>query len=201
MTPPRAAGSQCMRGLIRRSLFSIPAAAGAAAVALAASCSAPKRGEPDKVRIGDAMQQTADASFVREPFDDQARLAVLRQRALFDHHFEPFSSHLTSLGERDLQILAAAMRRDGGRISLPRGGCSESLHAARVEAVRAALEADGIAADRIELDGGPIGGRGVSTAEAILIRVEIARNPLKIPDASTSSASSATPATPTGVSP
>jgi hypothetical protein len=186
-----------MRGPNLRTLSSTPAFAGMAAIALAASCSAPKRGEPDQVRIGDAMQQAADASFVREPFDDQARLAVLRQRAIFDHHFEPFSTHLTPLGERDLQILAAAMRRDGGRISLPRGSCSESLHAARVLAVRAALEADGIAPDRIELDEGPIGGRGVATTEAILIRVRIEQNPLKIPDTSSSGTSSASTTTTT----
>lgn len=174
----------------------IAAAAGAALLGLAAACSSPPRDAPERVRVGDEMQRSADAAFVREPFDDQARLAVLRQRALFDHHFEPFSTRLTPLGQRDLGWLAEAVRRDGGSISLPRGGCSESLHEARVLAVTDALLTDGIAADRIEVESGAQGGRGVSTAAAILIRARIERNPLKVPDSS-SSGSTAT-ATTTG---
>lgn len=167
-------------------LSPVSAAACAALLGFAAACSSPPRDAPERVRVGDEMQRSADAAFVREPFDDQARLAVLRQRVLVDHHFEPFSTRLTPLGQRDLGWLAEAVRRDGGSISLPRGGCSESLHEARVLAVREGLLADGIAADRIEIDSSPPGGRGVSTAAAILIRARIERNPLKVPDSSSS---------------
>jgi outer membrane protein OmpA-like peptidoglycan-associated protein len=146
-------------------------------------CATPPSSQGDKVNVPDDMQQAADREFTREPFADQSRAAIIRQAALFDSHFKPDSATLTARGERDLTVLADALRQDGGRISVRRGSASEALYERRLDSVRRMLVGLGIADNRITLDDRPPGGSGVSTAQAMLIRARIAESPMKpLPD-------------------
>lgn len=130
--------------------------------------------------MSDAEQATADAAFAREPFDDQVRAGVLRQRALYEHHFEHDSARLNSLGMRDVGILASAMSDAGGRISVQRGSASKELYAARLATVRSAIAAKGVPAKRVKLDDSGAGGIGVATSEAIVIRARMEERPMEI---------------------
>jgi len=141
-------------------------------------CMAPSPGAPDRVTLEDSAQLEADRRFVREPFEDQMRQGVLRQRSLGARHFRIDSAELSDLGRRDLAILAEGMRDEGGRISVARAGVDETLYAARLARVRTALASDGIAPERIELGDGPAGGTGTFTADALVIRERIAAKPL-----------------------
>jgi hypothetical protein len=161
-----------------------PLLAALAAVPLAVACQAPSgpaSAAGDSESISDDRMLEVDKHYVREPFEDQARAGVLRQRALFEMHFRPGSADLTPLGRRDLAILADAVEEDGGSISVRRGSAGERLYKARVETVRDGLLAAGIDARRIRIDDGSPGGDGVSTSEAILIRAKIRDQPMSSP--------------------
>jgi outer membrane protein OmpA-like peptidoglycan-associated protein len=142
-------------------------------------CATPPASQADKVKVPDGMQQAADREFAREPFADQARAAIIRQAAIFESHFKPDSASLTSRGERDLTVLADALKQDGGRISVRRGSASEALYEQRLDTVRRMLVGLGISDNRITLDDKPPGGSGVSTAQAMVIRARIAESPMK----------------------
>ena len=154
------------------------------AVPLAVACQAPSgpaRTASQSEPVSDERMLAVDKYYAREPFDDQARAAVVRQRALFDQHFRPGSAALSPLGERDLAILADAVAEDGGSISVRRGSAGDRLYKERVETVRDGLLAAGIDAKRIRLNDDPPGGGGTSTAEAILIRAKIRDQPMSAP--------------------
>ena len=148
-----------------------------ASIAIAGCSSAPAQ-DPSTRKIPDEVQYELDKQFVREPLVDQAKQAVLRERTLYDLHFEPNSARLTSVGRRDLAILAESLQTDGGMISVQRGTADAKLYQARISEVRARLVASGIRADRFAIDDGPAGGSGVSTAEALVVRKEMRKTPL-----------------------
>lgn len=195
--PARATGSQrpCLASGVSASLR---AGLALASVVSAMACETAPPQSRDRVTIGDADQRAADQAFVREPFGDQARRGVIRQRALFDAHFVPDSDRLSSLGRRDVAILADALRNSGGRISLRRGSTSEQLYAARVAQVRAAFVSFGIDSSRISIDDGLPGGAGATTEDALLIRADIREVPMApISDAVVPPSGAGTPQDPT----
>lgn len=159
-------------------------------------CSGPRGSSTYETALAaDDAQQLAETRFREEPFADQVRQGVLRQRALFDHHFAPDTARLTRLGERDLAILAEGLRESGGRIALPRGSESEDLHAARAATVSAALAARGIAPEQIAVETRPASGPGVAGIDALMIRARISTAPM--PQLAPSAQNSGTSTTPT----
>lgn len=148
------------------------------AAALAASCSSAPSSDADRATISDAVQRSADRQFVSGPFKDQARQGVIRQRALFEAHFVPESNQLSSLGRRDIAILADTMRTSGGGIAIRCSQASPTLYAARVERVRSALIAAGIDASRVKVDDALPGGTGTITDDALFIRADIRAMPM-----------------------
>lgn len=155
-----------------------PVSAACIAAALLASCASPPSSDADRATVSDSVQRSADRQFVGEPFKDQARQGVIRQRALFEAHFVPESDRLTSLGRRDIAILADAMRTSGGGISIRCSHASPTLYAARVERVRNALIASGIDSSRVRVDDALPGGTGTITDDALFIRADIRAMPM-----------------------
>lgn len=141
-------------------------------------CASAPAKDPDRVNINDAVQRSADREFVREPFSDQARQGVIRQRTLYEVHFVSESSRLSALGRRDVSILADALRAGGGRISIRRGAAGEQLYAQRVAEVRRTLASCGIEPDRVSIDDRFPGGAGTRTEDALLIRSDIRAAPM-----------------------
>ncbi len=159
-------------------------------------CSGPRGSRsPEAALAVDEAQAAADTRYRAEPFSDQVRQGVLRQRALFEHHFVPETARLTRLGERDLAILAEGLRDGGGRIALPQGSEREELHAARIATVSAALQARGIAPEQVALETRPASGAGVASVDALTIRARSASSPMR--QISTSVQTSGTSTTPT----
>ena len=175
-----------------------PSTLGALALAVLCllGCSGPRGSQSTEQALAlDEAQSLADTRFRAEPFSDQVRQGVLRQRALFDHHFVPETARLTRLGERDLGILAEGLRESGGRIALPRGSESAELHAARIATVSAALQSRGITPEQLAPASGPASGAGVASVDALTIRSRIATAPM--PQLSNSAQTSGTSTTPT----
>jgi hypothetical protein len=149
----------------------------ALSASLPAGCRSPQQAPPQSVELGEAAQASADRAFAAEPFSDQVRAGVLRQRALYEHHFEGGSAQLNALGRRDIVILAQGLAESGGRIAVDRGSAPKQLYAARLDAVRAMLQLAGVPGDRVKVGDGPAGGSGVNTAETIEIRKDMRAEP------------------------
>ncbi len=142
-------------------------------------CMSQPKPQPNSVRVQDDVQREADRQFTKQPFDDQVRQGVIRQKAVFESQFKPDTAELTPIGQRNVHILAQAMRDSGGRIAVPRGTADGSLYRARLETVRQALAAEGIGRERIEVGDGTAGGPGTSTAEALSIRASMGKKPMQ----------------------
>ena len=153
---------------------------GGAMLSLIGCANTPKP-PPDRRIINDDVQYAADQQFVKEPFDEQARLGILRQRTLFDADFQIDSAVLSALGRKNVTILAQAVLESGGYISVRQGSASAELYAARIAEVRARLVAAGVQVERIELVDRHAGGPGEATAEALVIRKDIRTTPLPNP--------------------
>lgn len=154
------------------------------ALLVLSACTPKPPDEVDRVRVDDHLLDSSDRRFATEPFDDQVRAGVLRQRCIFDHQFVSCSAGLTPLGSRDLGFLADAMRVDGGTICVRRGQASADLYRARLDSVRRSLAARGIDPGRITLSGGLAGGSGVESGEALLIREQVRSIPFEVPTGS-----------------
>ena len=153
-------------------------------LAAATACTPKPPAEVDRVRIDNHLLEPADRQFATQPFEDQVRTGVVRQRTIFDYQFAPGSASLTTLGSRDLGYLAEAMRVDGGTIAVRRGQADDRLYAARLESVRRALSLRGIGRDRVALVDGLAGGNGVESGEALIIREQVRKIPFEIPTGS-----------------
>jgi hypothetical protein len=145
------------------------------------ACDATEKKKPDSVDLPQDVVQEIDRQSTRQPFEDQARRGVRRQRTLFSYHFEPESPELTSLARRDLQYLLDGVRDGGARISVRRINASPELYAARVTMVRDWFLERGVEESRIVIDDRSPGGPGVSSIDAIAIRAEIKLTPFKVP--------------------
>lgn len=142
-----------------------------------AACS-PTKETRSSTTISDGEQRSADRDFAREPFKDQARQGVIRQRALFEAHFVPDSDRLSALGRRDVAVLADAMRSTGGGISVRCSSASADLFAARVATVRRTLIAAGIDPARVIINSDMPKGPGITTEDALMIRADIRAMPM-----------------------
>lgn len=95
--------------------------------------------------------------------------ALIVQSTLFPYHFETGAASLNELGERDLAVLAEHLRLHPGGLSVRRGGASDDLYSARVEAVVAALVKDGVSRDMVAVSDGYPGGPGISANRLVVI--------------------------------
>ncbi|MFM1831642.1 MAG: hypothetical protein RLZZ558_1982 [Planctomycetota bacterium] len=153
----------------------------ALALVAASGCMTPPDKSGEQVTIPDDVQHEADREFVREPIQDQIRQGVLRQRTIFAYQFQPDSASLTTVGRRNLKILAESMTSTSGRVGVERGDAAPALYSARLGEVRRQLQSLGIAPDRIELADTASGGTGVNSADALYIRERIRRAPMPPP--------------------
>jgi len=94
--------------------------------------------------------------------------AIIVQRAIFPYHFVAETSELNGLGDRDVQVLAGHFEKHRGRLSIRRGGASEELHQARVQAVVDALVENGMGREQIEVHDGAPGGTGMASGQLLL---------------------------------
>lgn len=105
---------------------------------------------------------------VRSAFDEQARAAVVTERSIYGHHFEPGGTALNGLGERQVDILAAAYRDAGEvEINVADDGSPAERRAGRLEAVRQAFLERGLATDALDLVAGRPGGQGLPSVYVI----------------------------------
>lgn len=142
------------------------------------SCSSPPPADPGRRKVTEDTRKELDRMAVKDPFAEQSRRGVLRERVIREMHFELSTSRMTKLGRDNLAILADALRSDGGSVAVDRGSAGPELYKARVAEVRSQLVAMGIREDRFTLDDGPEGGQGVATSAALVIRARIVDKPL-----------------------
>ena len=66
---------------------------------LAASCSPVPAADPDRRKVSDEAQLEMDKKFVRDPFEDQARQGILRERTIREMHDRAQFVRITSAGQ------------------------------------------------------------------------------------------------------
>jgi len=109
-----------------------------------------------------------NALIVQSYFKEAAANAVLAEHTLYAHHFCPNSSALTELGQQHVEILSAHYAAQPGALNVRRGDTSEELYDARIQTVRDAMADAGVEVDGLEIGDGPVGGRGISSEQALL---------------------------------
>jgi len=137
-------------------------------LALAACGGAPET-KGSMIVVSDDRKLAADRMFVRDPIDDQVNQGVLRQRVLGDAHFVGGSSELTTLGKRDVAILATGLKNGGHQRIALRGGETAALKEARAATLKSEFAKFGVS---VTLDDAPPGGAGVASGDALLLLQE-----------------------------
>jgi len=134
-----------------------------------AACGGAPETKGSMIVVSDDKKLAADRMFVRDPFDDQVKQGVLRQRTIGDAHFVWGSSELTTLGKRDVAILASGLKNGANQRIALRGGESAALREARMSTLKNEFAKLGVA---VTLDEGPTGGKGIASGEALLLLQE-----------------------------
>lgn len=134
-----------------------------------------------------------DRRIVASILDEQAVAAVQRQRAIYSWHFAPGTADLNELGRRDLAIIAAQDKTRPGTLHVRLG--SDDMREARLAAIRACLESQGVEVARMNFDEDWPGGDGVGGEAAARSVTPDAAGPMPMlmapmPPASGSSGSS-----------
>jgi hypothetical protein len=133
--------------------------------------------------------------------------AILRQHTLYAYHFQTGSAALNGLGLRDLDVLAANLRKNSGEINVHRGDAAQALYDARLAAVKDHLVAAGIPAANVAIADGPPGGDGISAERVIGVLKKEAKGGVSLSDGdagavgSSSSSSSGSGSSTTGTDP
>jgi hypothetical protein len=132
----------------------------AAVVVVQAGCEQQQQSARD-----DAMHQETEynEASVRDAWDQNARNAIVLQRIIHDHHFEPATAVLNDLGKRQVQVLAEAYGNQAVRINVWRGEQPAELYDRRVDVVREALVTRGMDAAKLTFGDGMPDGSGISS--------------------------------------
>jgi uncharacterized membrane protein YgcG len=117
--------------------------------------------------------------------------AILVQHTLYPYHFVSDGAVLNELGAHDLKILAEHYRDYPGPLTVRQGDVPQALYEARLTYVRQALVDAGVAAERITVGEGPVGGEG-ATADRVMTVLDREK---KNADKGSSYGSSTTPGT------
>lgn len=98
--------------------------------------------------------------------------ALLADMTVSDMHFLPHREKLNSLGEQRIARLAELMKAYGGTVRLNSDASDEAMLKKRIDAVVAALAEFGVDTKGEIVKADLSGGRGMSAAEAVLIKRE-----------------------------
>ena len=90
---------------------------------------------------------------------------VMEQNTVFPYHFEPDSSRLTAVGERDLAILAKRHRESPGTLNVRMRTASQVLYMERVSTVLDFLAKRGVDTGRITVVDVYPGGAGMPSED------------------------------------
>ncbi|HWP41043.1 MAG TPA: hypothetical protein VNL70_08955 [Tepidisphaeraceae bacterium] len=138
-------------------------AIGAALVGLAVvGCSKDRKDRQVAEMVPD--ERTLNTMMVRAALEQDARNAVAAERIIYSHHFHPATASLNELGERQVQVLAEALRdQPEARVSVVQGEAGPELYKRRLEAVRARFAEAGADTGRLHVGPGVPGGPGISS--------------------------------------
>lgn len=98
---------------------------------------------------------------------EAAENAVVRQSTLYPYHFVQDSVALNSLGQADLETLAAHFSRNQGRLNLHRGDETSDLYAGRKQHVLEELALAGVPEGAVEITDGLPGGDGADSERVL----------------------------------
>ena len=149
---------------VKRTIWSL-----ATAAALAAGVGGCKSND-ERVTDADISADLVDQNrmLVRMALAENVYNGIAQERAVYPDDFEAGSAILNRLGEQRVEMLIDASRNSTQPIAVLRGGASDALYTARLDAVRQELIDGGIQSDAITLTDTHVGGRPQSSDRAII---------------------------------
>ena len=123
----------------------------------------------------DSGQRSAANRWLVNEYSDMAvRNAIITQHTLYSYHFVSAADALNGLGRHDLAVLTAHFREHAGTLNIRRDGEPDDLYNRRVAAVSRALDAAGLAKDRVQLSDGLPAGPGLPAQNVLTILTKTA---------------------------
>lgn len=113
------------------------------------------------------MDSIPDGSYIALYAQDAIDNAIVREHAVYMHHFRPNAAELNTIGMRVIETLAQHYGEYGGPLSVVQGDANEEIFEARIAAVRDALADAGVEPNRITIGDMAPGGDGIRS-EAVL---------------------------------
>lgn len=113
------------------------------------------------------MDSIPDGSYVALYVQDAIDNAIVREHAVYVHHFRSNAAQLNTIGRRVIETLAQHYGEYGGALSVVQGDANEEIFEARIAAVRDALADAGVDPNRITIGDMAPGGDGIRS-EAVL---------------------------------
>ncbi|MCE5278748.1 MAG: hypothetical protein ABFD92_18455 [Planctomycetaceae bacterium] len=113
--------------------------------------------------------RVVDAWPIAAANDTAIRNAIVRQSALYPHHFEINSHLLNPLGQREVAVLADHFRTAPGVLAIRRGDESTTLYETRIQTVLAVMADRGVDIRRVGVDQAPPGGDGMYSDRVFVI--------------------------------
>jgi len=114
------------------------------------------------------LPQLADMEIVDSINDSGIRSAIITQHTLYGYHFAGDSRELNELGQRDLAVLIAHFKaQGGGELNVRRGEMSETVYASRLSRIQDLLKASGFDPAQVRIADAAPGGSGLASDDVV----------------------------------
>lgn len=110
-----------------------------------------------------------DGSYVALYAEEAIDNAIVREHAVYMHHFRPNGAQLNAMGRRVIETLAQHYGQYGGALSVVQGDANDEILEARIDAVRNALADAGVDPSRITIGDMAPGGDGIRSETVLSI--------------------------------
>jgi hypothetical protein len=176
---------------MQRSLTSVSVALSVAGLVVASGLLAiPGCSKPHERLNSPPQGHTEYRNQLQEPYVYMADNAMLADMSMSPVHFVPHQTELNSLGARRLKRYAEILKIYGGTLRYDGTEDAKKLSEGRLAQIKHFLLAEGLDADRVEVQTGLAGGDGMNASEAILVRQETNFKPGETSSGSSSSCGS-----------
>ena len=110
-----------------------------------------------------------DGSYVAMYAQDAIDNAIVREHAVYTHHFRLNGAQLNTLGRRVIETLAQNYGEFGGALSIVQGDVTDEIFEARIGTVRDAIADAGVDPSRITIGDTAPGGDGMRSTTVLSI--------------------------------
>ncbi len=123
----------------------------------------------DQAEQAEYAEAIPDGSYLAMYAEEAIDSAIVREHAVYMHHFRANGAELNTLGRRVIETLAQHYGEYGGALSVVQGDANDEIFEARIDAVRDALADAGVDPSRITIGDMAPGGDGIRSDRVLSI--------------------------------